>query len=986
MMRRRVSPPANPAVVKLCEELAASSLQVNPAPVPAAERLLKADAPDFAVGAESDLGLLDVEALLMEVLQESRDWWCFRAGATLALSLSGSAKNKAWDMLLDRFWLSPLPFPIIPKLLPVTVPPEKAKPSVSAYPSGRVASPSIRMDEPSEFEVKDQPTSDGHQPSKEDEVKEDELKEDDAKDESAPEMCTAEPFMEAEEFPIKAQLDPPTAEESLRAVTPKVAAARPKHAHLKVPLPEAAAAAVKEPTQAGHEKGQWSEWSQETREEDEIEFTDPHLDLPTPHSSELDELEAQISVEAERVQKLEQNLMIPSPADGADSDTEEESPNEAQGSQDHLQTEATEGAGALEVIQRLGISAENLLVAPATPPMPKATAAPRTPPLAPEGLKSSLFDQFMTAPVTPPRARDPKSPKSKRAIGASPQVIPTSDSDWSENVAEKDVTMFASSLEELVQQSPTIPVKASQRVLRQHSIFQWALLSRLGIEVWGEAEEEGVEEEPTFPSILQMLPCFGGRRALYSGSLPSTSLPDLGPLLRCREAVEALLLSGGCRDWVLATAHLCRLLRESPSLLQGGWQLQLAVATSLCMAEGREMMDSSFHESAVDFFKRYQHYCANAVAKELFPEFRSLKAWHFRYVLGSWHSDDDLAWSRANVSKEYKKPDATMPRILSYGGVCGAVSKFGASCCQAFGVPAMPVGQPGHCAMIWRGPGGRWCLENDNGGWNQSWMHDKIQRTWPKELGRFAEHAGVIPVAERAIMSGKYSCSESQRLAAKLSPLETAAELLINAVLLCPDNLCAWVDLLAVATPQLAPMLHPRVEALEALAASGPWQGGRELSLNCPVRASADVERAGHVVDGTDSEWFPTEAAPQWLEIDLKKLSQVDRVRVKWWGDYGKKSSLRVLSLLWDELPGWEEPTRAVRLELDQPCPDCFGLSKSYGIRRVEVLGHHIGTSSSLSIGSLLTRLAEASFPSPQELADQQGLRIVTEMLKGFSE
>lgn len=31
--------------------------------------------------------------------------------------------------------------------------------------------------------------------------------------------------------------------------------------------------------------------------------------------------------------------------------------------------------------------------------------------------------------------------------------------------------------------------------------------------------------------------------------------------------------------------------------------------------------------------------------------------------------------------------------------------------------------------------------------------------------------------------------------------------------------------------------------------------GGRELSLNCPVRASADVERAGHVVDGTDSEW-----------------------------------------------------------------------------------------------------------------------------------
>ena len=32
-------------------------------------------------------------------------------------------------------------------------------------------------------------------------------------------------------------------------------------------------------------------------------------------------------------------------------------------------------------------------------------------------------------------------------------------------------------------------------------------------------------------------------------------------------------------------------------------------------------------------------------------------------------------------------------------------------------------------------------------------------------------------------------------------------------------------------------------------------QGGRQLSLGCPVRGSADVERVGHVVDGTDSEW-----------------------------------------------------------------------------------------------------------------------------------
>lgn len=48
----------------------------------------------------------EVEALLLNIFQESRDWWCFRAAVTLALSLSGSVKSKAWDMLLDRLSFS----------------------------------------------------------------------------------------------------------------------------------------------------------------------------------------------------------------------------------------------------------------------------------------------------------------------------------------------------------------------------------------------------------------------------------------------------------------------------------------------------------------------------------------------------------------------------------------------------------------------------------------------------------------------------------------------------------------------------------------------------------------------------------------------------------------------------------------------------------------------------------------------------------------
>lgn len=84
------------------------------------------------------------------------------------------------------------------------------------------------------------------------------------------------------------------------------------------------------------------------------------------------------------------------------------------------------------------------------------------------------------------------------------------------------------------------------------------------------------------------------------------------------------------------------------------------------------------HFDPQDLFRRYQQYCVDAVAQRLFPEFRSLRAWHFRYVLGSWHSDADLAWlaaqmdetwyltlqifsccrrSRDNVSQQYRKPE-----------------------------------------------------------------------------------------------------------------------------------------------------------------------------------------------------------------------------------------------------------------------------------------------------------------------------------------
>lgn len=577
----------------------------------------------------------------------------------------------------------------------------------------------------------------------------------------------------------------------------------------------------------------------------------------------------------------------------------------------------------------------------------------------------------------------------------------------------------------------------------QAAVLRWSLLSQLGSEEWGAPAANEGQGGGTWLEFLQVMPCLGGMgRPLPANAPPE--LPSLSPLLQCDEAIEALLLSGGTRDLRRAVRMLCRLLASDPTLLSGGWPLQLAVAAALCDAEGET--DQNFHREGIDMEQRYQNFRRDVATKKLFSEFQKLRAWHFRYILGSWHSDADLAWSRDHVERQYQQPDAigrsarmvkykpyndkgvsvqdglrfydgqiaTMPVILEYGGVCGAVSKFGASCCQAFGVPAMPVAQPGHCALIWRGPLGRWELENDCGGWNQSFMHDRIQRTWQAELGELAREAGVIPVFERALHDWEgFRRSQALQLASQLLAPELgreAFELRAEAVAQCPWDLSAWAAWLKT-RPFPVAALQSRTEAAEAAAA---WPGGvRNLSRSRPVRASVDEDRAQFVVDGTDSEWFPADASePQWLEIDLEQASVVHEVRVKWWGDYGSRNTLRILSLLqdeglegtddagvfvergrrqhnadfngWTELPGWEDPTRILRFEVGNPCPDCFGLKKSYGIRRIEVMGYRM-TEGSPTPAALLQRLAEASFPELEELPHQQALRLVQRMINSSS-
>lgn len=68
----------------------------------------------------------------------------------------------------------------------------------------------------------------------------------------------------------------------------------------------------------------------------------------------------------------------------------------------------------------------------------------------------------------------------------------------------------------------------------------------------------------------------------------------------------------------------------------------------------------------------------------------------------------------------YDHKPVTLKLYTEYGGVCGAVSKGAAGFLRAKGVPAWAIGQPGHCAFIWKHPGGHWKIGNNISGWNWS--------------------------------------------------------------------------------------------------------------------------------------------------------------------------------------------------------------------------------------------------------------------------
>mmetsp|Transcript_28820 Transcript_28820/g.67086 ORF Transcript_28820/g.67086 Transcript_28820/m.67086 type:complete len:706 (+) Transcript_28820:99-2216(+) len=304
--------------------------------------------------------------------------------------------------------------------------------------------------------------------------------------------------------------------------------------------------------------------------------------------------------------------------------------------------------------------------------------------------------------------------------------------------------------------------------------------------------------------------------------------------------VLATFLCSGDLDgprWKEAVALFGNIVAEDPSA-STGLCMRLAVAIALVFAGTPEQGPLQIA------LPRYRAFRDWAASGQLFSSFQDLSAWHMRYVVCSRAMDDELIWAREKVPADtpqerlgkvaakmvkYRKTNAegvsinngkefyggrkqTLQVVHEMGGVCGAVSKFAAGVCQAFGVPAMPVAQPGHCAFLWQNKPGSWGIGNDIKHLARTKCHKGWHMTWRKQAW------AVILMEDAQANFEKFVESQCRLAVAHFVGGSSALRFIASTLEAFPENVAAW-DLINLQLQCGATTLGGMVPLFQRLAA-----------------------------------------------------------------------------------------------------------------------------------------------------------------------
>jgi len=243
------------------------------------------------------------------------------------------------------------------------------------------------------------------------------------------------------------------------------------------------------------------------------------------------------------------------------------------------------------------------------------------------------------------------------------------------------------------------------------------------------------------------------------------------------------------------------------------------VATSTAIEFAREGW------SEKDMLERFGYYFGSYQAGKLNVIFDTLQYWETRIVTGctepgGWGSPRSLAWQRDNVrlpaegylgasgqlvyrlrnvagdsvfSRDYLLPilkytnNTTAWAHREIGGVCGACSHYGAYGALAAGIPAMTMGEPGHCAYTVR-VGNDW-----RKGYSIYWQHSMHKVFWGMRDWDFL-------ILMQDLYSDRYATLASDHLLA-LAEFYASRKMMKNAfncydgaVMAQPLNWPAWIS------------------------------------------------------------------------------------------------------------------------------------------------------------------------------------------------
>ena len=283
------------------------------------------------------------------------------------------------------------------------------------------------------------------------------------------------------------------------------------------------------------------------------------------------------------------------------------------------------------------------------------------------------------------------------------------------------------------------PASAKAEAIGGHfqKLTEW-LNGRISVSPGGLTEErmQKVLHDPHFASALAQHRFISktGVQHLTSFAMASEDQQQfLSWLLGHTEALERFLegatpIGKNNREadrWTIDPAALriwCRIFTADPES-RSGLYLRLAMATGL-NPPGTGNQGAGQAATPDSPLSRFQHFKSAHRAGALFPSFDTLSVWELRQIVSSNASNADLAWGRdaintwrpdlrinelvVNSTSEVWRRNSPIPfensfrNVLAGGGKCGPRSSWAIFICQAFGIPAVGVRQPGHVCATYK--------------------------------------------------------------------------------------------------------------------------------------------------------------------------------------------------------------------------------------------------------------------------------------------